>query len=123
MMSSNDVMVAIVALCALYLIGKYGIRYVFRLLALVHAHEVFAAAALLMVAVAALMMEWAGLSMALGAFIAGVLLAETEFRHQIESDIEPFRVLLLGLDGAGKTTVLQQLIGEPTTSTTPRSRR
>ncbi len=97
MMSSNDVMVAIVALCALYLIGKYGIRYVFRLLALVHAHEVFAAAALLMVAVAALMMEWAGLSMALGAFIAGVLLAETEFRHQIESDIEPFRVLLLGL--------------------------
>lgn len=97
MMNTNDVMVAIVALCALFLIGKYGIRYIFRLLALVHAHEVFAAAALLLVAVAALMMEWAGLSMALGAFIAGVLLAETEFRHQIESDIEPFRVLLLGL--------------------------
>ncbi len=96
-MSTDDVMVAIAALCALYLVGKYGIRYVFRLLALVHAHEVFAAAALLVVALAALMMEWAGLSMALGAFIAGVLLAETEFRHQIESDIEPFRVLLLGL--------------------------
>lgn len=97
MMSADDLMVAIVALCALYLIGKYGIRYIFRLLALVHAHEVFAAAALLVVALAALMMEWAGLSMALGAFIAGVLLADTEFRHQIESDIEPFRVLLLGL--------------------------
>lgn len=97
MMNTDDVMLAIVALCALYLIGKYGIRYMFRLLALVHAHEVFAAAALLVVALAALMMEWAGLSMALGAFIAGVLLAETEFRHQIESDIEPFRVLLLGL--------------------------
>lgn len=96
-MNTNDVMLAIVALCTLYLIGKYGIRYIFRLLALVGAHEVFAAAALLVVAMAALMMEWAGLSMALGAFIAGVLLAETEFRHQIESDIEPFRVLLLGL--------------------------
>ena len=97
MMRTDDVMIAIVALCSLYLVGKYGIRYIFRLLALVHAHEVFAAAALLVVALAALMMEWAGLSMALGAFIAGVLLAETEFRHQIESDIEPFRVLLLGL--------------------------
>lgn len=96
-MSTNDVMLAIAALCALYLVGKYGLRYVFRLLALVHAHEVFAAAALLVVALAALMMEWVGLSMALGAFLAGVLLAETEFRHQIESDIEPFRVLLLGL--------------------------
>lgn len=97
MMNTNDVLIAIVALCALFLVGKYGIRYIFRLLALVKAHEVFAAAALLVVAMAALMMEWAGLSMALGAFIAGVLLAETEFRHQIESDIEPFRVLLLGL--------------------------
>lgn len=97
MMSADDVMIAIVAICALYLVGKYGIRYIFRLLAIVHAHEVFAAAALLVVALAALMMEWAGLSMALGAFMAGVLLAETEFRHQIESDIEPFRVLLLGL--------------------------
>ena len=97
MMNTNDVLIAIVALCALFLVGKYGIRYIFRLLALVRAHEVFAAAALLVVAMAALMMEWAGLSMALGAFIAGVLLAETEFRHQIESDIEPFRVLLLGL--------------------------
>ena len=96
-MGSSGVMTAIAALCALYLVGKYGLRYAFRLLALVHAHEVFAAAALLVVAIAALMMEWAGLSMALGAFIAGVLLAETEFRHQIESDIEPFRVLLLGL--------------------------
>lgn len=97
MMSTDDVMIAIVAICALYFVGKYGIRYIFRLLAIVHAHEVFAAAALLVVALAALMMEWAGLSMALGAFMAGVLLAETEFRHQIESDIEPFRVLLLGL--------------------------
>ena len=55
------------------------------------------AAALLIVALAALTMQWAGLSMALGAFLAGVLLAETEFRHQVETDIEPFRVLFLGL--------------------------
>lgn len=97
MMGANDLMIAIFAICALYLVGKYGIRYVFRLLAIVKAHEVFAAAALLIVALAALTMQWAGLSMALGAFIAGVLLADSEFRHQIESDIEPFRVLLLGL--------------------------
>lgn len=96
-MGRDDVMIAVVALCLLYLIGKYGIRYLFRLLAIVRAHEVFAAGTLLVVAVAALMMEWAGLSMALGAFMAGVLLADSEFRHQIESDIEPFRVLLLGL--------------------------
>ena len=59
--------------------------------------EIFNAAALLVVALAALIMQWVGLSMALGAFIAGVLLAETEFRHQLESDIEPFRTLFLGL--------------------------
>ncbi len=55
------------------------------------------AAALLVVLGAALLMEWGGLSMALGAFVAGVLLSESSFRHQLEADIEPFRGLLLGL--------------------------
>ena len=55
------------------------------------------AAALLLVLGAALLMQWAGMSMALGAFLAGVLLAESNFRHELEADIEPFRGLLLGL--------------------------
>ena len=55
------------------------------------------AAALLVVLGAALLMQFAGMSMALGAFLAGLLLAESNFRHQLEADIEPFRGLLLGL--------------------------
>ena len=59
--------------------------------------EVFTAAALLLVIGAALLMEHIGLSMSLGAFLAGVLLADSEFRHELEADIEPFKGLLLGL--------------------------
>jgi glutathione-regulated potassium-efflux system protein KefB len=58
---------------------------------------VMAAAALLVVAGAALLMQWGGLSMAMGAFLAGVLLSESSFRHQLEADVEPFRGILLGL--------------------------
>lgn len=88
---------AILALAGLVLVGHFGLGRAFRLLAVVKADEVFTAAALLVVVLASLLMQWAGLSMALGAFIAGVLLAETEFRHQLEGDIEPFRALFLGL--------------------------
>jgi voltage-gated potassium channel Kch len=59
--------------------------------------EAFAATALFLVALTSLAVAWAGLSMALGAFLAGVLLAESSYKHQIETDIEPFRGLLLGL--------------------------
>jgi glutathione-regulated potassium-efflux system protein KefB len=59
--------------------------------------DVFTAAALLMVVGASLAMTWIGLSMSLGAFLAGVLLADSEFRHELEADIEPFKGLLLGL--------------------------
>ncbi|MEX2520254.1 MAG: monovalent cation:proton antiporter-2 (CPA2) family protein [Paracoccaceae bacterium] len=96
-MSARDAYVAIGALLGLVLVGHFGLKHLFRLIAIVKADEVFTAAALLVVALAALAMQWAGLSMALGAFIAGVLLAGTEFRHQLESDIEPFRALFLGL--------------------------
>ena len=61
------------------------------------AQEVFTAAALLVVIGAALLIESIGLSMALGAFLAGVLLADSEFRHELEADVEPFKGLLLGL--------------------------
>ncbi|MHB0775751.1 monovalent cation:proton antiporter-2 (CPA2) family protein [Halomonas sp. WWR20] len=60
-------------------------------------HELFTAAALFMVLGMALVMEWAGLSMALGAFLGGVMLADTVYRHELEANIEPFKGLMLGL--------------------------
>ena len=79
------------------LAGRYLLNPLFRVLAWTGAREVMTAAALLVVLGAALSMELAGMSMALGAFLAGLLLAEFNFRHQLEADIEPFRGLLLGL--------------------------
>ena len=77
--------------------GLWLLNPLFRLLAKAGAREVMTAAALLVVLGAAVMMEKGGLSMAMGAFVAGVLLSESSFRHQLEADIEPFRGLLLGL--------------------------
>ena len=85
------------AIAAVILIGRYGLKPLFHLIAQTKADEVFTAAALLVVVGAALLMDIAGLSMAMGAFMAGVLLADTEFRHQLETDIEPFRGLFMGL--------------------------
>lgn len=85
------------AICAVLFAGRFLMRPVFRAIALTKADEIFTAAALLVVVGTALLMQLAGLSMAMGAFIAGVLLSESEFRHQLETDIEPFRGLLLGL--------------------------
>lgn len=79
------------------LLGRFGLTPLFRLLAKANAREVLAAAALLVVAGTAAVFEAIGLSMALGAFLAGVMLADSEFRHQLEADIEPFRGLLMGL--------------------------
>ena len=87
--------VGMIALVALG--GRYLLRYVLRLVARFGTHEVFTATALLTVVGVALMMELVGLSMALGAFLAGVLLADSEYRHELEADIEPFKGLLLGL--------------------------
>ena len=89
--------IAVAAVVALYVTIRYLMRPFFRLIAATGSNEIFLAAALFLVIGSALLMDVAGLSMALGAFIAGVLLAESEFRHQLETDIEPFRGLLLGL--------------------------
>ncbi|KAF1698101.1 potassium transporter [Pseudoxanthomonas jiangsuensis] len=91
------VLVGIGALAGLVAAGLWLLNPLFRLLARVGAREVMTAAALLVVLGAALLMEIGGLSMAMGAFLAGVLLSESTFRHQLEADIEPFRGLLLGL--------------------------
>ena len=88
---------AVGVLAALVLIGRYALDRVFRLVAGAGSREAFAAMALFVVALTALAVSWAGLSMALGAFLAGAMLAESSYRHQIETDIEPFRGLLLGL--------------------------
>ncbi len=85
------------AIAALILAGRYLLDPMFRLLARFGAREVMTAAALLVVLGAAVLMQAGGLSMAMGAFLAGVLLSESSFRHQLEADVEPFRGLLLGL--------------------------
>ena len=77
--------------------GRWLLNPLFRVLAAAHAREVMTAAALLVVLGSALLMQLGGLSMAMGAFLAGVLLSESSFRHQLEADIEPFRGILLGL--------------------------
>ena len=92
-----DIATAVGTIALVAVGGRYLLRYVLRLIARFGTHEVFTATALLTVVGAALAMELAGLSMALGAFLAGVLLADSEYRHELEADIEPFKGLLLGL--------------------------
>ena len=95
--------------------GRYLLRPVLRIVAATRVQEAFTAAALLVVVGTALLFESAGLSMALGAFIAGVLLADSEYRHELEADIEPFKGLLLGLFfiAVGMTANLDVLIERP----------
>lgn len=93
----GDVAKALVAIAALVVLGRYGLRYALRIVARADTNEVFIALSLLTVVGAAMLMEWAGLSMGLGAFIAGVLLADSEYRHALQVHIEPFEGLLLGL--------------------------
>jgi len=78
-------------------VGLWLLNPLFRILAAAKAREVMTAAALLVVLGAALLMQLGGLSMAMGAFLAGVLLSQSAFRHQIEADVEPFRGILMGL--------------------------
>jgi glutathione-regulated potassium-efflux system protein KefB len=85
------------AIALIVVAGRYLLNPFFRLLAQTGSREAMTAAALLVVLGAALLMQKAGMSMALGAFLAGVLLAESNYRHELEADIEPFRGLLLAL--------------------------
>ncbi|MEY8712850.1 glutathione-regulated potassium-efflux system protein KefB [Mangrovibacter phragmitis] len=89
--------IKVVAFAGMLVGGRYLLRPVFRIIAASGVREVFTAAALLLVLGAALFMDLLGASMALGTFIAGILLAESEYRHELESAIEPFKGLLLGL--------------------------
>jgi len=77
--------------------GLYLVKYVFRIIARTGLREIFTATALLLVISTALLMDLVGLSPALGAFLSGIVLANNEYRHELEADIEPFKGLLLGL--------------------------
>ncbi|MQR00674.1 glutathione-regulated potassium-efflux system protein KefC [Glaciimonas soli] len=87
----------IVVIAALIIGGRYLIRPLLRMMAMTGLREIFTAFALFLVIATGLLMEWVGMSMALGAFLAGVLLADSEYRHALETDLEPFKGLLLGL--------------------------
>lgn len=91
---------AVAAFCAVGLVvagGRYLVRPLFRYIASAKLREIFTATALLLVVGVAVLMQSVGLSSALGAFLAGVMLAESEFRRELEADVEPFRGLFLGL--------------------------
>ena len=92
-----DGLKAIGAVAGVIVIGRYLTRPALRLIAAADTREVFTAFALLLVLGISQLMSLVGLSMALGAFLAGVLLASSEYRHALETDIEPFKGLLLGL--------------------------
>lgn len=85
------------ALVAVVFAGRWLLNPLFALVAKLGGREIMLAASLMVVLGAALVMQWGGLSMAMGAFLAGVLLSESAFRHQLEADIDPFKGLLLGL--------------------------
>jgi CPA2 family monovalent cation:H+ antiporter-2 len=87
----------LLVMAAIFLVGRYLLRPAYRFIAGARSPEVFTAANLLLVLTVAWITGEAGMSMALGAFLAGLLLADSRYRHQVEADIEPFRGLLLGL--------------------------
>jgi len=93
----GQTLAVLLAVVAIIVAGRYLMRPIFRVIARTRQTEVFTAAALLLVIGIALLMAQVGLSPALGTFLAGVVLAESEYRHELEADIEPFKGLLLGV--------------------------
>ncbi len=110
-------LLSVAVIGALVFGGRYLMRPAFRIVAALGGHEIFTAAALLVVTGSAYIMHVAGVSMALGAFLAGVLLADSEFRHQLEAEIEPFKGLLLGLFfvSVGMAADLSLILEKPVT--------
>src|ERR1700733_6463988 len=109
-------LVKLIAVIAIVTVGgRLVLRPALRVVARIRVTEVFTAAALLVVIATALLVNEVGLSMALGAFLAGVVLADSEFRHELEADIEPFKGLLLGLFfiAVGMTANVGLIIAQP----------
>ncbi|HYD23931.1 MAG TPA: cation:proton antiporter [Croceibacterium sp.] len=91
------VLLTLAAIAGLIAAGRFVIRPLFALIGGLGEREMFIVAALFTVVAAAAVMQWLGLSTALGAFVAGVMLADSPYRHELEADVEPFRSILLGL--------------------------
>jgi glutathione-regulated potassium-efflux system protein KefB len=100
---------------AVVLVGHFALDHVFRLIARTRVREAMTAAALLTVIGVTIVMQRAGISASLGAFLAGALLAESSYRHQLEADIQPFEGLLLGIffTAIGMSLDLQLLVSKP----------
>jgi glutathione-regulated potassium-efflux system ancillary protein KefC/glutathione-regulated potassium-efflux system protein KefB len=112
LLEAGKILLVLAAVC---IGGRYALRYALRIVALTNTRELFTAMALLVVVAVSLVMQSLGLSMALGAFLAGVLLADSEYRHALEADIEPFKGLLLGLFfmSVGMSLNLGMIVAEP----------
>ena len=108
-------MVVLGSVLLIILAGRYLIRPLFRIIAATRLREMFTATALLLVVGIAVLMTQVGMSPALGTFLAGVVLANSEYRHELESDIEPFKGLLLGLFflAVGASINFQLLLQDP----------
>lgn len=106
---------AVAVITFIIVVGRLVVRPLFGMVGATHSRELFMAALLLVVIGTAVATEKAGLSLALGAFLAGLLLAETQYRHQIEVDIEPFKGLLMGLFfvSVGMSLDLAAVLAEP----------
>ncbi|TAE46903.1 MAG: potassium transporter [Cytophagales bacterium] len=114
-MAGYPSLLLILAVGFVFVLSKYLVPIILRLIAKVHMRELFTAAALFFVIGIAWLMELAGISAALGAFMAGVLLANSEFRHELEADINPFKGLLLGIffTAVGSTINFDIILTEP----------
>ena len=108
-------LITVGAIAFVFIVGSYLTRPIFRFIAMAKLRELFTAAALLMVIAIALLMVVVGLSPALGTFLAGVVLANSEYRHELESDIAPFKGLLLGVFfiSVGAGIDFELLLGRP----------
>ena len=89
--------ITLLAILSIFLLGKFASRPIFRAIAKTRVREIFVAVALALVVGISLLMTVVGLSPALGAFLAGVVLADSEYRHELEDDLDPFKGLLLGI--------------------------
>jgi len=106
---------AVIALAVIALVGRLLLRPLFRLVAASHSTELFIAAVLFVVVASGVIAQQAGLSMALGAFVAGLLLAETEYTKSIQTNIQPFKGLLLGIFffTVGMSIDAREIVREP----------
>lgn len=106
---------AVLLVAALVFASRFLIRPIFRLIASTRSREVFTAVTLFIAVGVAVLMQQAGFSAALGTFIAGVLLADSEYRHELESDVEPFKGLLMGLFfiGVGMNVSVDLIMSKP----------